>query len=305
MKVVVTGGAGFIGSHVVRDLLARDCEVAVIDNLRSGYVKNLPNAGETFHELDIRNGELAPVFARADAVVHLAALVSVPQSIERPKENQAINVDGTERVLEAAANAGARRVVLASSAAIYGDAPTLPKRETDSPAPQSPYADAKLENEVQAKRFSRERGLETVALRFFNVFGERQDPSSMYSGVISAFCDRIQKSEAITVFGDGQQTRDFVHAQDVAHAIWQSLTQVGDAEGRVMNVGTGQQTSLLQLIDALAKLTGQAIEPAFAETRAGDVKHSLADISALQEWTGFKPAISLHEGLKRLLDSES
>lgn len=304
MKVVVTGGAGFIGSHVVRDLLERDVEVHVVDNLYSGYRHNLPNAGESFHELDIRSADLAPVMKNANAVVHLAALVSVPLSIENPEENESINVDGAQRVLDAAAEAGVKRVVLASSAAVYGDAPGLPKREGDAPAPQSPYADAKLGNESQAATLFQNHGVETVALRFFNVFGERQDPSSMYSGVISVFSDRLKAGKGITVYGDGQQTRDFVHAADVAQAIWRCLTtEEGKMEqSRVFNVGTGRQTSLLELIDTLAELLDTPIKPDFGPARAGDVKYSVADISALQQWTGYEPTVSLREGLRRLLD---
>lgn len=306
-KVVVTGGAGFIGSHVVRDLLAAGYAVAVVDNLSSGYRHNLPDTGEVFHELDIRAADLAPVMAGASFVVHLAALVSVPMSIEQPELNQAINVDGANRVFEASRAAGVRRVVYASSAAVYGDAPGLPKRECDTPAPQSPYAEAKLANEVEAARLARVYGLETVGLRFFNVFGERQDPSSMYSGVISIFANRLQAGQGITVFGDGEQTRDFVYVGDVARAIRLCLEREAPGSGaelrEVFNVGRGEQVSLLQLIAMLCELLGKSVEPAFEEARVGDIKHSLADIAPLSSWTGWSAEVDLKQGLRRLLET--
>jgi len=302
---VVTGGAGFIGSHVVRELQSAGYAVRVVDNLSSGYQHNLPDAGESFHELDIRDADLAPVMAGAEFVVHLAALVSVPLSIEQPELNEAINVRGANRVFEAARAAGVRRVVYASSAAVYGDAPGLPKRESDTPAPQSPYAEAKLANEVEAARLARVYGIESVGLRFFNVFGERQDPGSMYSGVISIFADRLRSGQGITVFGDGEQTRDFIHAGDVARAIRKCLEREAPGAGaevrEVFNVGRGEQVSLLQLITVLADLLDTSVEPAFGETRVGDIKHSVADVGALQEWAGWSAEVDLKSGLARLL----
>ena len=308
-NVVVTGGAGFIGSHVVRELLAAGYTVAVVDNLSSGYRHNLPDAGEAFHELDIRDADLGPVMAGASSVVHLAALVSVPLSIENPELNAAINIHGTERVFEAARAAGVRRVVYASSAAVYGDAPGLPKRETDPPAPQSPYAEAKLANELVAARLAQVYGLESVGLRFFNVFGERQDPSSMYSGVISIFADRLQAGKGITVFGDGEQTRDFVDASDVARAVRLCLEREAPGSGeelrKVFNVGRGEQVSLLQLIKTLNQLLGTSVEPSFEPARPGDIKHSLADVTPLVSWTGWSAEVDLPQGLSRLFDSSS
>jgi len=306
-NVVVTGGAGFIGSHVVRDLQAAGYAVTVVDNLSSGYRHNLPNAGEVFHELDIRDADLAPVMAGASFVVHLAALVSVPLSIENPELNAAINIHGAERVFEAARAAGVRRLVYASSAAVYGDAPGLPKRESDPPAPQSPYAEAKLANEVAAARLARVYGMETVGLRFFNVFGERQDPGSMYSGVISIFAKRLRAGEGITIFGDGEQTRDFVHAGDIARAIRSCLEREapgGGAELReVFNLGRGEHVSLLQLIEVLCEILGTSVEPSFEPSRAGDIKHSLADVSGIRAWASWSAELDLHQGLRRLFEA--
>lgn len=301
--VLVTGGAGFIGSHLVEALAADGAEVRVFDNLSSGRAENLADVRGRVDLIvgDIRSPEqLAAAMGGVGTVVHLAALVSVADSVERPAENYEINVQGTVNVLEAARAAGARRVVLASSAAVYGNDPALPKREDMPPAPASPYAAAKLADEYIARVHAELYGLETVSLRFFNVYGPRQDPSSPYSGVISRFTDALARGEAPRVFGDGLQTRDFVYVRDVAEAIRLAATSPQVGRGEVLNVGTGRASSLMDVLAALTPLAGRAAPPVFEPPRPGDVRHSVADISRIRERLGFVPTVALADGLAEL-----
>ena len=327
MKYLVTGGAGFIGSHIVDALVANGHDVVVLDDLSSGHKENLSKVWKqiTFVEGDIRDAATCLKAAKGcNGIFHEAALVSVPDSINRPRDNHDINITGTLNILEAARQQRVERVVFASSAAVYGDNPELPKREDMLPEPKSPYALAKLTGEYYLKVYAECFGLETVALRYFNVFGPRQDPSSMYSGVISIFSERIKKGLPVTIYGDGRQTRDFVNAADVVQANllamgvqksavkgqksdqpnpYQPTTDSHQPVSRnfvVLNVATGKQTSLLQLLSALEELMGSKVERNFAAARPGDIQHSLADISKARKVLGFKPQITLEKGLLQI-----
>ncbi len=326
MKYLVTGGAGFIGSHIVDALVAKGHDVVVLDNLSSGHRENLADviARIEFIQGDIRDPETCLKAAEGcEGIFHEAALVSVPDSINRPRDNHDINITGTLNVLESARKQGVKRVVFASSAAIYGDNPELPKREDMLPEPKSPYALAKLTGEYYLKVYAECFGIETVALRYFNIFGVRQDPSSMYSGVISIFSERIAKGLPITIYGDGQQTRDFVNVRDVVQANLLAMgvsASGGSAAGRqavkdqkspatchltpdtfsVFNVATGRQTSLLELVTVLGKICGTKSDVNFSPVRSGDIRHSLADISKTRKALGYAPVIDLKEGLEQL-----
>jgi UDP-glucose 4-epimerase len=296
MQVLVTGGAGFIGSAVVRKLLAEGHGVRVFDNLETGDRTNVP-AGVPLIEGDIRDAAaLEAAMAGSDHVVHLAAMVSVALSVAEPERCFDINVTGTRRVLETAKALGVKRVVMASTAAIYGNEPTLPKRETMAPRPESPYAYAKWQNEVDAGYYGRYLGLETVCLRFFNVFGPRQRPDSPYSGVISIAANRLLAGLPFTVNGTGEQTRDFIYVDDVASAVVASLSRPGLSHD-VMNVGRGKAITLLELIDTLAGAIGVTPELKFEAPRAGDVLHSLSDASRLERVVSLKAAVPLDRGL--------
>ena len=305
-KTLITGGCGFIGSHLAETLVAEGVVVRVLDNFSSGKPENLKgfDSGIEVIRGDIRD----PIVLRdavkgVDHIFHEAALVSVAVSVEQPDENDAINIRGTLNVLQAAREASVKRVVLASSAAVYGNNPELPKRETMLPEPESPYALGKLAGEYYLKLFSRLYGVETVSLRYFNVFGPRQDGKSMYSGVISRFVDDIRQGRAPTIFGDGGQTRDFVFVKDVVQANLLAMRTPAVGKGEIFNVATGRQISLLQLWETLKKITGSTLAPQFREARAGDIRHSLADISKIRSTLGYEPEYSLDEGLRALLDA--
>jgi len=304
-KTLITGGCGFIGSHLAEALVAEGVDVRVLDNFSSGKPENLKGFGSG---IEVIRGDIRDPVALRDAVkgvdhiFHEAALVSVAVSVEQPDENDAINIRGTLNVLQAAREANVKRVVLASSAAVYGNNPELPKRETMLPEPESPYALGKLAGEYYLKLFSRLYGVETVSLRYFNVFGPRQDGTSMYSGVISRFVDDIRQGRAPTIFGDGGQTRDFVFVKDVVQANLLAMRTPSAGKGEIFNVATGRQASLLQLWETLKTITGSTLAPQFREARAGDIRHSLADISNIQRSLGYEPAFSLEDGLRALLE---
>ncbi len=325
MKYLVTGGAGFIGSHIVDALVDAGHDVVVLDDLSSGHRENLAGIIDRigFIEGDVRDAETCLKAAEGcDGIFHEAALVSVPDSINRPRDNHEINITGTLNVLEAARVNGVKRVVFASSAAIYGDNPELPKREDMLPEPKSPYALAKLAGEYYLKIYAECFGIDTVALRYFNVFGPRQDPSSMYSGVISIFSERIAKGLPIAIYGDGQQTRDFVNVADIVQANLLAMTtsslrsnqesphqpptsndqQIG-GNFVALNVATGTSTSLLSLLESLEVLVGQTAERKFLPVRDGDIQHSLADISKVRNGLGYTPGVELKEGLGQLFAS--
>ncbi len=327
MKYLVTGGAGFIGSHIVDALVTEGHDVVVLDNLSSGHTENLSQVWDkiTFVEGDVRDSETClKVCAGCDGVFHEAALVSVADSVERPLDNHEINITGTLNLLEAVRQSGVRRVVFASSAAVYGDNPKLPKREDMQPEPQSPYAVAKICDEYYLKTYAALYGLECVALRYFNVYGLRQDPSSPYSGVISIFVDRVLKRLPVTIHGTGEQTRDFISVKDVvsANLLAMMTERVGmsgvplsktDSEkggalnpelcpGRFMvyNVATGNQNSLLQLLEILENISENSVPRNFSEVRAGDIQHSFADITKARVQLGFNPSRDFFTGLKEL-----
>lgn len=297
MKILVTGGAGFIGTAVVLQLLKAGHDVVVFDNLETGVRENLP-AGVPLIQGDVRDVQaVAGAMKNVDRVVHLAAMVSVAISVVQPQQCWDINVVGTQNLLEAAGREGCKRVVFASSAAVYGDDPVLPKQEDSIQPTASPYAYSKWHNEVDAEYFSRYSGLETVGLRFFNVYGPRQRPDSPYSGVISIATAKLLTQETFTVFGKGDQTRDFVYVEDVAAAILAATLQPG-LKHEVFNVGRGEQTSLLELVALLGETMNRKPQLAFAPRRAGDILHSVADVSRLEEKLGFRAKTSLREGLR-------
>lgn len=301
-KYLVTGGAGFIGSHLVEALLADGHQVVVLDNLSSGKKENLSAVWNEieFIEGDIRSEEdCLRATEGCNGIFHEAALVSVPDSIERPRDNHAINITGTFNLLEAARANGLKRFVYASSAAVYGDNPELPKREDMLPEPKSPYALAKLAGEQYLSVYAECYGLETVALRYFNVFGPRQDPTSPYSGVISIFADSVSKGKTIEIFGDGRQTRDFIYVADIVQANVAAMHSE-KAPSATLNVATGKQTSLLELLATLEKIEGREVARVFKGARSGDIKHSQADIALAQRTLGYNPRTSLEKGLETI-----
>jgi UDP-glucose 4-epimerase len=299
--ILITGGCGFIGSHIAEALVADGTKVRVFDNFSSGKLENLKGFGEGIEVIrgDVCDPEaLRAAMKGVSRVFHEAALVSVGVSVEKPIDNDSINIRGTLNVLQAAREAKVKRVVFATSAAVYGNNPVLPKREDMLPEPESPYALGKLTGEYYLKLYSSLYGVETVALRYFNVFGPRQDGKSMYSGVISRFTDDLRSGRIPTIFGDGQQTRDFVYVKDVVQANLLAMRSAKVGHGEVFNVATGKTVSLLQLLDALKTIIGIQVTPQFKEARAGDIKHSLADISKIREALGYAPKFGLEEGLR-------
>jgi nucleoside-diphosphate-sugar epimerase len=300
-SVLVTGGAGFIGSHLAQTLAAKGSRVTVLDNLTSGHLENLEDVKTdiTFVEGDIRDKDLLEkVTQNCDVVFHQAAVVSVTKTVEDPMGSTSVNDVGTLAVLEAARQNNVKRVVLASSSAVYGDDPKLPKMESMSPNPLSPYAVQKLTNELYAALYFRLYDLETVCLRYFNVFGPRQDPSSPYSGVISIFMQRAAEGMAPVIFGNGEQTRDFVFVRDVVQA--NILAATGErAAGEVFNVGTGEAISVNSLWSHISRMGGNEIEPTYESARAGDIMHSLAGVTKGQDQLMFHASVSLDEGLSQ------
>ena len=301
MRCVVTGGAGFIGSHTVEELVRRGHSVMVFDDFSSGHEENL---GPVRGSLEVRKGSVADLEAvreacrGANCVIHLAARVSVPRSVKDPIATNHINVDGTLNVLVAARDAGATRVVLATSSSVYGESLTLPKVEAMTPAPISPYGVSKLTTEFYAQVFTRCYGLETVALRYFNVFGPRQDPGSPYSGVLSLFCAALRDGAPLTVYGDGEQSRDFTYVENVVQANVRSC-EAPEASGLAFNVGTGNRYTLNQTLKLLEKISGRAARAQYAAARAGDIHDSQADIALARMKLGYEPTVSFEDGLRR------
>jgi UDP-glucose 4-epimerase len=302
MKVLITGGAGFIGSHLVDQLLAAGNSVRVLDNLSTGKRENLlAHAQLEFIQGDIRDRNLVLDSVRGvQAIVHLAAVASVQASVDDPTGTHETNFDGTLYLLEAARQEQIRRFLYASSAAVYGDNTHLPLVEDEILNPLSPYAADKLAGEFYLRFYHAKFGIETTAFRFFNIFGPRQDPSSPYSGVISIFVERVSQGEPVTLFGDGHQTRDFVYVGDLVKLLAQTLTTPQTA-GQVINVGRGKQCSLLDLLAALEKLTGKPVERKFAAARLGDIVHSCADVSRLVRLLGKAPQTDIVTGLAEIL----
>ena len=301
---LVTGGAGFIGSHIAAALVERGDRVRVLDNLSTGFRSNLEGLGDTveFVEGDLVDARLvAKVVEGVDCIFHQAALASVPRSVEAPLDTNAACVTGTVTLLDAARRAGVRRLVYAGSSSAYGDQPNSSKRETDLPGPISPYGAAKLAAEYYCGAFAATYGLETVAIRYFNVFGPRQDPNSPYSAVIPLFITAILSGKQPVIFGDGTQSRDFTFVANVVHANLLAA-DAPDVSGRVFNVANGKSITLLELIEALNRLLGTDVEPVFEPRRPGDVWESMADITLARSLLGYEPQVDFHEGLTRSIE---
>jgi UDP-glucose 4-epimerase len=299
-KALVTGGAGFIGSHLVDGLLSEGCEVAVLDNLSTGHLSNLEHIKERimFYQGDIRDQEILIKAARdCDVIFHQAAVVSVPRTVDNPVDSAMINEMGTLFVLEAARKNDVKRVVFASSSAVYGDDPVLTKYENMNPKPQSPYAVQKLSGEFHARLYHDLYGVETVSLRYFNVYGPRQDPSSPYSGVISIFMARAASKKPPVIYGNGNQYRDFIFVKDVVR--FNLLAADADkASGKTFNVGTGIFVRINRLWERISHLAGFNIEPEYEPPRAGDIIESVASIDYAGKTLGFKPDYSFEKGLE-------
>lgn len=305
-RVIVTGGAGFIGSALVRGLLQTgENRVSVVDNLLTGHEHNLDEVARRvdLHRTDVRDfPALRTAFAGAEVVYHLAAIPSVPRSIKDPVPSHECNIDGSFNVFEAARQAGVRRVVYAASSSAYGDTDVLPKVETMAPRPKSPYAVQKLLGEYYASVYESCFGLETVSLRFFNVYGPRQDPNSAYSGVLSIFMRCILEDRAPTIYGDGTQTRDFTYVEDVVSLLMKAAGAGSSALGRVFNAGNGNRYSLNAVWETLCRITGFAMAPLYGPWREGDVHDSQADTTAAVTDLGHQPQFTLEEGLRRTFD---
>lgn len=298
-KALVTGGAGFIGSHLVDALVAAEWEVIVLDNLSTGHLSNLAQVKNriTFFEADIRDSKAVIAAAEGcDFIFHEAAVVSVPQSVEDPVGSAMVNDIGTLNVLNAAKKNGCKRAILASSCAVYGDEPTLPKTEALPLKPMSPYAVQKMGGEYYARLYHDLYAVETVCLRYFNVYGPRQDPSSPYSGVISIFLTRAAEKRQPDIYGDGGQSRDFVFVKDVVKANLLAATTPG-VSGRVLNIGTGQAVQVNHLWDSICRMANVRIDVAYQPARSGDIRHSLADISLAKRHLAFFPDYSFEDGL--------
>jgi nucleoside-diphosphate-sugar epimerase len=302
---MVTGGAGFIGSHIASGLLAGGARVRILDDLSTGHRENIDEIGG---DIDFIQGSvadeqlLAKALDNVELIFHEAAIPSVPRSVEAPRQTHIASVDGTFSLLLAARNAGVKRVVYAASSSAYGDQPTLPKSEQMPPDPLSPYAVAKLVGEYYCKVFTRVYGLETVSLRYFNVFGPRQDPGSQYSGVVSRFISALTTNERPVIYGDGEQSRDFTYIDNVVAANL-SAASAPNAAGKVINIANGKRITLNELLSELKQLTGRTdVTAEYREPRVGDVRHSLADISMARELLGYESKVELREGLQRTLD---
>ena len=301
MRYLVTGGAGFVGSHVVDELLRRGHSVVVLDDLSTGSEENVAGVRS---KIDLRVGtitDLATVQSACvgvDYVVHLAARTSVPKSVKDPLETNYVNIDGTLNVLVAARDAKARRIVYAASSSAYGETPTLPKTEAMPAAPISPYGVTKFVGELYAQVFGRVYGLENASVRYFNVFGPRQDPTSQYSGVLSRFMLAVLKGEPLVIYGDGEQSRDFTYVDNVVDETLRACETSG-ASGKVFNGGTGARITLNEVAKLLEKVTGKKIQARYEPSRAGDIRDSQADVSLARQILGYEPRVLFEEGLKR------
>ena len=303
---LITGIGGFIGSSLARELLQRGEQVRGVDYFSTGRRGDL---AEILRQIDFREADILDLDAirqactGADYVLHQAAIPSVPKSVLDPIANNRANVDGTVNVLVAARDAKVKRVVFAASSSVYGDTPTLPKHEAMTPDPISPYAVAKLASERYLISFYRCYGLETVALRYFNIFGPRQDPSSTYSGVLAKFITQMLANQPPTIFGDGEQSRDFTYIDNAVEAnLLACKAPAAEAAGKVFNVATGRRVSLKETFQALQRLTSYSGSPLYAAERGGDIKHSLADISLAEKHLAYKPKVSFEEGRRRTVD---
>lgn len=306
--VLVTGGAGFIGSHLVRELLNRSYRVRVLDNLMTGRQENLD---EIRSHIEFVQGDAADfaiatmAVAGAEYVLHQAAIPSVPRSVKEPLDSHRSGPTATLNILEAARNAGTvKRVVFAASSSAYGDTVELPKHEGMSPNPLSPYAASKVAGEMYVRCYGKTMGLDTVSLRYFNIFGPRQDPNSPYSGVIARFIRGMSEGARPTIFGDGTQSRDFTYVENAVSANMLAMLHPEPLEGRVFNVGTGQRIDLVRLVQALNRILNRNLEPIFETERAGDVKHSQASLERIGTVLGYRPLVDFEEGLRRTVEAE-
>ena len=298
MNVLVTGGAGFIGSNLARRLAALGTRVRVLDDLSTGHLSNLEGVDADVLSGDVRDPEAVRAAADgAEVVYHLAALPSVARSIADPRASHQVNATGTLNVLLAASAAGVRRVVYASSSSLYGDAPTLPKHEEMPVSPLSPYAASKLAGEAYARSAPRSLGVETVSLRFFNVFGPWQDPASEYAAVIPRFVTRMLDGMPPVIFGDGGHSRDFTYVDNAIDACLLAASAGGGAVGRTMNIGCGDRIRLLDLVATLNDHLGTSLRPEHEQPRPGDVRHSLADVALARRLIDYRPRVSLRDGL--------
>ena len=301
---LVTGGAGFIGSHIVDRLLAEGLSVRVLDDFSSGREANLSRSRA---KIELFRGDLRDeaLLTRAiegcDLVFHEAAVPSVPRSVEEPLRTNSVNVNGTLSLLETARHAGVSRVVFAASSSAYGDTSELPKRESMPPTPLSPYALQKFAGEAYCRLYTELYGLETVALRYFNVYGPRQNPESEYAAVIPKFAVAAIEGKSPIVYGDGGQTRDFTYVADAVEANWLAATAPG-APGRVLNVASGRRTSLNELLHKIAEIVGSDVSATYADARVGDVRDSLASLDLAEQHLGYRPAVSLAEGLRETVN---
>jgi UDP-glucose 4-epimerase len=301
---LVTGGAGFIGSNIAEALVARGDRVRIFDNLSTGNRQNFAAFADRIEFVEgdlVDEAAVKQAVAGVDCIFHQAALASVPRSVEKPLDTHAACVTGTVNLLDAARRGGVRRVVYAASSSAYGDQPTSSKRETDLPSPISPYGAAKLAAEIYCQAFAATYGLETVCIRYFNVFGPRQDPDSPYSAVIPLFITALLAGRRPTIYGDGGQSRDFTY---IANVVKGNLlaADAANVSGQVINVANGRQTSLLQLITALNRLLGTDVQPIHEAPRVGDVRESLADISKARRLLKYEPEVDFEEGLRRSID---
>ena len=304
MRYLVTGGAGFIGSNTVDELVRRGHSVVVLDDLSSGKEDNLTEARNkiTFIKGSITDIEIVrKAMHEAEYVLHLAARTSVPRSVKDPIETNKINIDGTVNVLVAARDAKVKRVVFAASSSAYGETPTLPKLETMQPAPISPYGVTKLAGELYAQTFGRCYGLENVSLRYFNIFGPRQDPDSPYSGVLAKFCTAFLEDSQPVIFGDGEQSRDFTYVENAVQANLLAC-EAPNASGKTFNVGTGSSFTLNQTLKLLGEICGRHVEAKYDPPRDGDIRDSQADIAQARECLSYDPQVSFEEGLRRTFD---
>jgi UDP-glucose 4-epimerase len=304
-KALITGIAGFIGSSIARGLLAQGATVRGVDNLSTG---NLENIAELRTQIEFRQEDILDLDAMAaacrgvDYVFHEAAIPSVPRSVAEPIETNGPNLTGTLNVLEAARRAGVKRLVYAASSAAYGDNPTLPKTEAMLPEPISPYAVQKVAGEHYLASYARVYGLETVSLRYFNIFGPRQDPTSQYSGVLARFISMMTKGETPTIFGDGSTSRDFTYIDNVVSANLLAARTTANVSGRIFNVATGLRTTLLEAYEAVKEITGYKGSVAFQPERAGDIRHSLADISVAKELLRYEVVADFRYGLEKTIE---
>lgn len=298
---LITGGAGFIGSHLAHRLVGAGCAVRVLDDLSGGFEANVPRAARFIRASILDDAALREAVRGCTLVFHQAAVVSVPESVENPARCTEVNVVGTQRVLEAAKAAGVRRVLFAASAAAYGNTPRLPCREDQAADSWSPYAMSKVAGELLMQTYARCYGMSAVSLRYFNVFGPRQNPNSPYAAAISKFSQVLRSGGRPTVFGDGGQTRDFVYIDNVVEANVLAATSPRPLAGEVMNIGTGVRTSLLDVLRHMGAVLGVPSEPVRGPERAGDVRDSVADVSRARELIGYEPRIGFEEGIRRTL----